>query len=97
MTIPNRSDVLLTPARNFTVLIQGYMTVLRSNYHGPSYITGFNKCCRGSYQRWGKEELLRCFHVPQEVNLYKEQRPQKKPVDVPPGFQRGPSMGNSGL
>jgi len=52
------------------------MTVLRSDYHGPSYITGFNKCCRGSYQRWGKEELLRCFHVPQEVKLYKDPRPQ---------------------
>ena len=51
---------------------EGYMTVLRSDYHGPSYITGFNKCCRGSYQRWGKEELLRCFHVPQEVKLYKD-------------------------
>ena len=48
------------------------MTVLRTDYQGPSYITGFNKCCRGSYQRWGKKELIRCFQVPQEIQLYQE-------------------------
>jgi hypothetical protein len=48
------------------------MAVLRSDYNGPSYITGFNKCCRGSYQRWALKELLRSFEVPQEVNLYQE-------------------------
>lgn len=48
------------------------MAVLRSDYNGPSYITGFNKCCRGSYQRWALKELLRSFEVPQEVNLYQD-------------------------
>ena len=48
------------------------MAVLRSDYHGPSYITGFNKCCRGSYQRWALKEFLRSFEVPQEVNLYQD-------------------------
>lgn len=51
---------------------EGYMAVLRSDYNGPSYITGFNKCCRGSYQRWALKELLRSFEVPQEVNLYQD-------------------------
>ncbi|CAK9098436.1 unnamed protein product [Durusdinium trenchii] len=51
---------------------EGYMTVLRTDYQGPSYITGFNKCCRGSYQRWGKKELIRCFQVPQEIQLYQD-------------------------
>mmetsp|Transcript_6868 Transcript_6868/g.14998 ORF Transcript_6868/g.14998 Transcript_6868/m.14998 type:complete len:376 (-) Transcript_6868:222-1349(-) len=50
---------------------EGFTTVLRTDYEGPSFTAGFNKCCRGSYQRWAFREMMRTFNVPQEMQLHR--------------------------
>lgn len=54
---------------------EGFTAVLCKGYTGPSFTAGFNKCCRGQYQRWAWREIMRTFYVPQDMHLYRLHMP----------------------